>query len=97
MLAEAEAKYKTALDMLEEINGLLGERLEAVITDVTIAKDSAGKQFIRGKVNGVQQMAKMLSLKEIDELKNGTPKEFVFWSKIKGEYPNLTYTNGVKR
>lgn len=97
MLAEAEAKYSKAMEMLAEINDLLGEKLEAVITDVTIAKDSAGKQFIRGKVNGVQQMAKLLISKEIEELKNGTPKEFVYWNKVKGEFPNLTYTNGVKR
>ena len=97
MLAEAETKYKTAIDMLEEINGLLGERLEAVITDVVVVRDSAGKPFIRGKVNGMQQTGKPLTPKDVDELNNGTSKEFVFWNKVKGEFPNLTYKNGVKR
>ena len=83
--------------MLAEINDLLGERLEAVIADVTMAKDSTGKWFIRGKVNGVQQMGKPLTSKEIEDLKGGTPKELVFWNKVKREFPNLTYTNGVKR
>ena len=96
MLAEAEAKYKTALGMLAEINDLLGERLEAVIADVTMTKDSTGKLFIRGKVNGVQQMGKPLTPKEIEDLKGGAPKELVFWNKVKREFPNLAYAKGVK-
>lgn len=96
MLAEAEAKYNKALEMLAEINDLLGERLEAVITDVITYKDSAGKWSIRGKVNGALQMGKPLTSKEIEGLKGGTPKEFVFWNKVKREFPNLTYTKGVK-
>lgn len=97
MLAEAEAKYSKAIDMLAEISGLLGEKIEAIITDVVTVKNSKGELGIRGKVNGTQQMTKRLSPVEINELKEGVPKEFVYWNKVKGEFPNLTYTKGVKR
>ena len=96
MLAEAEAKYNKALHMLEEISRLFGEKLEAVIKDVVIIKNLDGSRSIRGKVNGEQKMSIPLTLKEYDNIKNGVPKEFVFWNKVKGQYPNLTYSKGMK-
>lgn len=92
MLLEAEEKYKKAMDVLAEVSLLVKEKIEAVVDKVVVYGNG---MFIRGKINGVDESGK-LSNKELDELKNNTPKEIVFWNKFKSKHPGYEYKGGLK-
>ena len=98
MLAEAEAKYSKAMELLAEINSLLGGKLEAVITDIQYMRRKGDNAlFMKAKVNGEQQTFMMLNSREEKAIQDKKMiPELVFWNKIKGRFPNLEFNKSQK-
>jgi hypothetical protein len=98
MLAEAESKYSNVLTLLKEVSALVKEKLEAVITDIQYMRRKGDNAlFMKAKINGEQQTFTMLNSKEEKSLlQDKVMPEFVYWSKVKAQFPDLEFKKGRK-